>query len=171
VVEGSETATRQLEHLTEIAGCRIEKLIIIPGYPSSSLFKWLHKQFEDAVTAGWRTLEEVLGPAELVFMFRADSIQRAKELDLGNGNVFVLMIRIEETGDDFRVFLKVRAKDKGILPTGLTLSIFQDTGEPQTTQSTEGNDYLEQEWSFSRQETFTVTLSLGDNWVTEVFSI
>jgi len=171
VVEGSEIAIKQLENLTEIAGCRVEKLTIIPGYPSTSLLKWLQKQFEESVTAGWRTLEEVLGPAELAFMFRADKIQRAKELDLGNGVIFVLMMQVEENGDDIQVTLKVRAKDKGILPTGLTLSVSQDTGESQKTQASKSNDYLEQKWAFSRKETFTVKLSLDDMRVTEMFSI
>lgn len=176
VAEGSETAIRQLENLTEIAGCRVEKLVIIPGYPlpetpTISLLKWLQKQFEEAVATGWQTLDEIFGPSELAFKFRANKIQRAKELDLGNGVLLVLLIQVcEEKDDDVRVTLEVRAKDKGTLPIGLTLSVFQDTGESRTTQASEG-DYLQQEWLFSLKETFTVTLTLGEIQVTEKFSI
>lgn len=167
VMEGSEAAIRQLENLTEIAGYRIEKLTIIPGYPSTSLFKWLHKQFEDAMTVGWKTLEEIFGYKELAF--RSDKTQRAKEFDLGNGTVVILLVQVEEKEPDIQVTLEVRAKDKGILPAGLTLLVSQETGESQTTQANEGNNYLQQEWVFSRQESFTVTLSLGNVEKTELF--
>jgi hypothetical protein len=176
MVAGSKKAIYQLKNLTEIAGCRIENLIIIPDYflpetPITSLLKWLQKQFEESVTTGWQPLDEIFGSGELAFKFRADKIQRAKELNLGNGVLLVLIIQVEEKANDIQVTLEVRAQNKETLPTGLTLSVFQDTGESQTNQVGKGDDYLRQEWLFSRQETFTVTLSLGNIQVTEKFNI
>ena len=178
-----------LDHLYELR----QSLVTIPTGSSrvnptrevvaqtvTHLSSWLQnavREGQDAIAAGWQTVEQVLNPVALspAYAFRrgGSSVRYAKRIHLGNDVVaFVVDVR-SETDFEHAIRLQLHPVDGGTqLPRGLQLAVLDQTGEVLIDAQATGNeDFLELQIDGATGEEFQVQIQLNSFENTQSFVI
>lgn len=139
---------------------------------SVNLSQWIQGIF----AAGWQVVEELVAPtAVLVPVAKgADTVQRAKQINLGNCIVALVVTREPEANQEVSITIQVKPTDgQTTLPTNLQLSAF-DQSETiyREVQAKHADPEIELPRLIgSPGESFSVKVALGDFSVTQDFVI
>lgn len=154
------------------------------------LSRWLNGLFG----TGWQTLESLLAPAQLAFQFRSQTtiaaesqplIRRAKLIELGRqlespdqGIAIILTLEVippseqDAPSPETEIRLQAHPFSQPALPTDLQLTVLDASGNVfLEAASSNGNDYLQLEFSGQPDESFSVRVAFGSAEVRENFVI
>lgn len=145
-----------------------------PGMSSTgivNLGQWLQQQ----VSAGWQSLDSLLGSPALGFGLRSAETAiepQAKRLVLGDRSV-ALAVQLAPEGDRVAIVVQVYPMDQATLPIGLRLSLLDETGELLQTVESGDQDSVMQLRRFRAPSgtEFQVAVELGEERVSEGFVV
>ncbi|MFB2877252.1 DUF1822 family protein [Floridanema aerugineum] len=144
----------------------------IPYYSSINLFEWLQNNFVEATQAGWQTIAEIFSITTLSPAFRSNAVQRAKEIQLGDRTLALILDLEVLQNQQISIFIGVYPLSKETyLPEDLKIVVFFDSGEPLEFPVNDNLQGFSQEILFSPEEQFSVQVTSGDDSVTEDFVI
>ncbi|KJH71954.1 DUF1822 family protein [Aliterella atlantica] len=136
-----------------------------------NLSQWVQGIF----TAGWQVVEELVSPTVLVPVARsANPIERAKQINLGEHSVALIVTRIPEDEPEVSILLQVEpTSDRITLPENLQLSAFDESGTVhREVRAKNATPFIELPRLVGIPgEQFSVKLSVGDFSITEDFVI
>lgn len=136
-----------------------------------NLSQWVQGIFE----AGWQVVENLIVPTALVPVAKGgDIITRAKQIDLGEYAVALIVTRVPDDEQEISILLQVQAtSDQTILPQNLQLSAFDESGAIHREVSAKTADFLIQlpRLIGCPGEGFSVKVALGNFSVTQDFLI
>ncbi|MEA5449224.1 DUF1822 family protein [Leptolyngbya sp. CCNP1308] len=152
---------------------------IHPSTPITRLSQWFDNVFDNAVDAGWRTLENLFGPGpNLALGLRGNAteteVRRAKAIHLGSDQLPLwLFVRLEPE-ENGRYGIRVRLLPMAIdtsLPTATRLTLYADNGEVVQTVTAHQQDAAIQLKRFRCPPgtAFAVEVAIADAVVTESF--
>lgn len=174
--------------LSELLGVPILAVKLEQAEPTPvNLSLWVQNVWEQALEAGWQTIEEVFGSQQLGF--RSAVVTRAKLLDWRSSAVklkgakfidlestvpLALVVDLPRKSEgEIEILLRVYPiQDLTDLPENLKFILLDESGEVLWEVSAgSGNDCIEQPLSGEPGERFAVRLELGAIAVTEYFMI
>lgn len=136
-----------------------------------TLSQWVQGIFE----LGWQVVEELVVPTVLVPVAKsANLIRRAKQIDLGEHAVALIVTRTPEDDQEISILLQVEPTSGQItLPQNLQLSAFDESGTiHREVRAKNATPFIELPRLVGLPgEQFSVKLALGDFSITEDFVI
>lgn len=140
----------------------------------------LRQWFDGIIESGWQTLSELLSIEQMDFAlgYRPLEITRGREIDLGmqlEGKSVALVVSLLSGADEMEVDMRVQvhpAKDEIYLPSGLKLTVIDESGEEVLeTFSREADNFIQLQFSAEEGEQFAVAMALGEAKVTQDFHL
>jgi Protein of unknown function (DUF1822) len=155
----------QRGELSELLGFTVSDL-----QPQVSLTQW----FAGIFTTGWQSVEELLTPQQLRPAYFAESIQRAKRIDLQidliTHTVNLVMTLTREDAGNVIVNLKVfPTSESPNLPPNLKLILLTEGEVFKEVTSRRADQYIQYEFEAEPGDEFVVKLILGEAEITENF--
>ncbi|HAZ46298.1 MAG TPA: hypothetical protein DDW76_03865 [Cyanobacteria bacterium UBA11369] len=137
-----------------------------------NLSQWLQNNFTEAIQEGWQTLAETFGRTALSPAFRSNAVKRAKQIQLGDRTLALILDLAKTAEQQISTFI-------GVYPIGMTkylpdhfkLILAFESGEPLEISVNDDKDGFMQEVLFSPGEHFSIQLTSGDESVTEYLVI
>lgn len=135
-----------------------------------NLAEWFQRNFVEAMQEGWRTTAEIFTTKEPQLAFKADLVRRAKEIQIGDITL-ALILDLREIGEQqISVIIGVYPLgEETYLPDNLKLILYFESGEPVEIFVNDDREGFHQEISFSRAEEFRIKIVVGENSITEDF--
>lgn len=172
VLSGSEDGFEWMYYLfksgqvTELLGFPILEVRLA----TVNLSEWLQNNFVDAIQKGWRSTAEIFTTKEPQLAFRSDLVQRAKEIQIGDITL-ALILDLREIGEqEISIIIGVYPLGEGTyLPDNLKLILNFESGEPVELSVNDDREGFHQEVSFAREEEFRLEIVVGENSITEYF--
>lgn len=150
----------------EVKDVRLDYVIV----PQVNLDRWFHNNFVEAIQEGWLTTSQILGIRRIQEAFRSNTVQRAKQIELGDRTLALILDLEKQEDQTISLFLGIYPlQEQTYLPEDLKLTVFFESGEPVELLVNEDLDGFKQEISFSPGEEFSVEVTSGDDSVTEYF--
>lgn len=141
--------------------------------PVMILNDWFLNKFDQAVEAGWQTLESISGTRLQQAVRGSHVSERAMEIYLGPETVILVIELNELENNEIRILLHILPIDEQTyLPENMTLTLLSESGEVLTNIQTGSNDdRIKQSLTGSIGEQFGVKISLAEISVIENFVI
>ena len=151
-----------------------------------NLSLWLENQLNQAIDAGWQTIDELFGMRSPAF--RSDlasyakdiepgpdlpTIQQGKSIVLGTASLALLVKIAQESEGEVDILVRVfPIQESTVLPEQLKLMVLDEQGEIlEEVSAGRGNNCIEQPLSGEPGEGFVIKLELGELSATERFII
>ena len=178
IIDGSNEGLKRLEsrfkagELKQIAGFTVEDLRPEWEEKPVNLSQW----FENILTTGWQTVEQLLTPQQLRPAYFAESIQRGKRIDLQidliTHTVILLVSLTREDAERVIVNLKVfPTANSPNLPANLKLILLTEGEIFKEVTSRSADQYIQYEFDAEPGDEFVVKLVLGEAEITENFVV
>jgi DNA-binding Xre family transcriptional regulator len=181
VMKGSLEGFKRLEtmfksgQLTEILGFAIEDVhlgSVIETAAPVNLSEWFQNNFIEAIQAGWQTITEIFSRRTLTPAFRSNAVQRAKQIQLGDRTLALILDLEVVQSQQISIFIGVYPLSKETyLPEDIKIVVFFDSGEPLEIPVNDNLQGFSQEILFFPGEQFSVQVTSGDDTVIEYFVI
>lgn len=172
-ITGIPQDTRGLVWLSEPAIAPEQQSDNSPQGILVTLSQWLQNNFDEALQAGYQTVEEIFGSTSLAFR-GTSTIKLAKLINLGSGCVVALIVEVNQALEDkIDIVLWVFPYNgQTYLPENLTVAYISGSGEPPK-EGRAGSGQLRMRLRLNHRlgERFDFQLTLGDISVTESFVI
>jgi len=176
--QGSRSSYEQIEVLfregvlSERLGVPILDVQVVPNEERVNLTQW----FENILTTGWQTVEQLLTPQQLRPAYFSESIQRGKRIDLQidliTHTVILLVSLTREDADRVIVNLKVfPTANSPNLPANLKLIILVEGEVFKEITSRSADQFIQYEFDADPGDEFAVKLALGEAEITENFVV
>ncbi|MCT7957043.1 DUF1822 family protein [Laspinema palackyanum] len=151
-----------------------------------NLSAWLENQLNQAIDAGWQTIDELFGMRSPAFRSDLASyakdiepgpdlppIQQGKSLVLGTASLALLVKLSQETEEEIEILVRVfPIQESTDLPEELKLMVLDEQGDIlEEVTAGRGNNCIEQPLSGEPGEGFVIKLELGELSATESFII
>ncbi|MGB3207273.1 MAG: DUF1822 family protein [Crinalium sp.] len=137
-----------------------------------NLSQLLQNNLNEAIQAGWRTLEEIFGITTTTFAFRSIAVKRAKQIQLGELTLALILDIAPAQNQEISIYLGIYPLEpQNSLPENLKITLFFESGEPLEIPVTPNSLGIIQELFFDPGEQFSVQLSLEDESIIEYFII
>ncbi len=150
----------------EVKDVRLDYVIV----PPVNLNIWFQNNFAEALQEGWLTTADILGIRRLQEAFRSNTVQRAKQIQLGDRTLALTLDLEKQEDQTISLFLGIYPlQEQTYLPEDLKLTVFFESGEPVELLVNEDREGFKQEISFSPGEEFSVEVTSGDDSLTEYF--
>lgn len=148
----------------EVKDVRLDYVIV----PPVNLNIWFQNNFAEALQEGWLTTADILGIRRLQEAFRSNTVQRAKQIQLGDRTLALTLDLEKQENQTISLFLGIYPlQEQTYLPEDLKLTVFFESGDPVELLVNEDRDGFKQEISFSPGEEFSVEVTSGDDSLTE----
>jgi hypothetical protein len=151
-----------------------------------NLSAWLENQLNQAIEAGWQTIDELFGMRSPAF--RSDlasyakdiepgpdlpTIQQGKSIVLGTASLALLVKLSQESEEGIDILVRVfPIQESTVLPEQLKLMVLDEQGEIlEEVSAGRGNNCIEQPLSGEPGEGFVIKLELGELSATESFIV
>jgi hypothetical protein len=179
ILEGNENALAQIMALFQSG--ELEKILGVPVLgidtgsarqtakpPLNRLTQW----FDNIFTIGWQTVEELLTTRQLAPAHFAESIQRAKSIDLITDTVNLVVSLNREDAGKVIVNLKVfPTSESPNLPANLKLILLTEGEIFKEVTSRSADQFIQYEFDAEPGDEFVVKLVLGEAEITENFVV
>ena len=179
ILEGSEQGLKRIEalfkagELTEIMGIPVEDVWLDLEEIEAiiNLTQWLQNNFAETIETGWLTLEQIFGTKRPAF--RSQAVKRAKQIQLGDIAINLLVELDPQPNQEINLFLGVyAATESARLPDNLQIEIVMENGDVLTTYSTANDEAVAwDDFVFEPGEEFSIEISLGELSNREVFQL
>lgn len=179
-IETSEAGFKYIQELFETGA--LADLLEVPvldvqqdaELEKTNLAVWFEDNynFVEAVEKGWKTVAQILTNKSSQLAFRSNQVERAKKIEFGNQKIG-LIINIKKINDQkISLFLGLYPVEEQIyLPENLRLIVFFDADESEEIPVNENREGFQQEIFFSPGEEFSIQTVVGEDSVTENFTI
>lgn len=135
-----------------------------------NLIQWLQRNFDEASQKGWQTLTEILGTKEPQLAFKADLVRRAKQIQIGDITLALILDLREIDQQEISIIIGVYPLgETTYLPDNLKLILDFESGEPVELSVNNDREGFHEDVSFSREEEFRLKIVVGENSATEDF--
>ena len=175
--------------LSERLGVRVLEVGLEPEIEQPqpvNLSAWLENQLNQAIEAGWQTIDELFGMRSPAF--RSDlasyakdiepgpdlpTIQQGKAIVLGTASLALLVKLSQESEGEVDILVRVfPIQESTVLPEQLKLMVLDEQGEVlEEVSAGRGNNCIEQPLSGEPGEGFVIKLELGELSATESFIV
>ena len=159
--------------LTELMGIPVEHvwLDLEEIQSITNVRQWLQNNFAEAIETGWLTFVEIFGTKRPAF--RSQSVKRAKQIQLGDIAINLLVELDPQPNQEINLFLGVYpATESARLPDNLQIGIVMENGDVLTTYSTASDEAVAwDDFVFEPGEQFSLEISLGQLTNREFFQL
>ena len=186
VLKGSPEGLKRLEYMfkvgqmTELEGFVVEDVRFVTAQSQESILdskikinltQWLQNNFAEAIETGWLTFVEIFGTKRPAF--RSQSVKRAKQIQLGDIAINLLVELDPQPNQEINLFLGVYpATESARLPDNLQIGIVMENGDVLTTYSTASDEAVAwDDFVFEPGEQFSLEISLGQLTNREFFQL
>lgn len=169
VLQGSPEGFERIQalfregRLAELLGIPVEDV----RRAAVKLSQWLQKNLDEALQAGWQTIEDIFGAQIANQAFRSAAARGANAtaltLQLAEHPVALIVAVMPESQQTIPIILQVRPTgSQTYLPQNLKLTVLDETGNSWQIPASEDDSLIQFKFTGQPGERFTVKIAVGD---------
>ncbi len=169
VLQGSPEGFERIQalfregRLAELLGIPVEDV----RRAAVKLSQWLQKNLDEALQAGWQTIEDIFGAQIANQAFRSTAARGANAtaltLQLAEHPVALIVAVMPESQQTIPIILQVRPTgSQTYLPQNLKLTVLDETGNSWQIPASENDSLIQFKLTGHPGERFTVKIAVGD---------